>query len=390
MADGDSGWYCGPCLEQRLSGEKRTPTLVMAYDRFHDGYFHFACPACHKALRVKQVTPDDDVTCPNKKCGTPMRVMTPVQRIRQAAVQRERDAHIQQSLTQFCPDQIVVLGRPQSGKTVFLAALYKSLWGSRGDLSGNATDGASHAALLEHYQSMQRGEWPEGGQGTLQLRKHEWALHYRGLSFHLATMDYPGEVYRKVFFEKRVDTPECEALFRQVEAAVGVMLLVDPEHALRDDAEINDLEFSCLQVVEHMRERGLQDNLVIVLTKRDRNAALLESHGGKHAFLEKFMPRMMEAIPHPRVVSLCAMPAARDIDGKLVLNEHQQTIPAPQDTDVPPAQAPLRHLLDAVSALHLRFLNERDRRVIDRAQSMHPTPPPPTTTDDIDWGEEML
>ncbi|MFG0318004.1 MAG: hypothetical protein ACF8XB_12070 [Planctomycetota bacterium JB042] len=361
---GDS--LCAGCRE-RPHGQDRRPPLVLAFDSYHDGWFHFRCPKrhCRRPLRVRQVVPDEILVCPRRRCRAEMRLITREQRAALRRQRREREEESRRLLESHgasVPDQIAVLGRPQSGKTVYLSVLYQNLWRGAGDLRACSTDGESHRTLLEQYASMTRGEWPEGGQGTLDVRRLDWSIEYRDAMLHLSTMDYPGEVYRKVFFEKRLDQPECVTLFRQVESAMAVMLLLDPMQALADELDIVDLEYSCVQVVEHLRTKGLARNFVVVLTKRDQNAALLAQHGGPRAFLRQRLPRLATAVPEVPVLSLCAMPEARDAHGVVRRNAEQQTIPQPLPGGEPQVLVPLRRLLEGIDPDHLDFLSGPDRR----------------------------
>lgn len=379
LEDVDGELLCADC-RALVQEQDQPPPLVLAVDSYNDGRFHFRCPnrRCRRPLKVRHVVLDEIIVCPRKKCRAEMRLITREQRTALLQQHRERQREgrrIRESLGADVPDQIVVLGRPQSGKTVYLAVLYRNLWRATGDLSACSTDGESHRVLLEHYASMSRGQWPEGGQGTLDVRHHDWSIQYAGATLHLSTMDYPGEIYRKVFFEKRLDQPECLTLFRQVESAMAVMLLLDPSHALADELDIVDLEFSCVQVVEHLREKGLENNFLVVLSKRDQNASLLAQHGGPRNFVRRRLPRLAAAAPAAPVLSLCAMPEARDDEGAVLLNAGGQTIPRPQPDGEPHVLAPLRRLLEGVDPEHLRFLAEMDRQTSRRfAEARGPEP----------------
>ncbi len=357
---------CANC-RARPDGQGERPPLVLAFDSYHDGWFHFRCPKrhCRRPLRVRQVVPDEILVCPRRRCRAEMRLITREQRAALRRQRREREEESRRLLENHgasVPDQIAVLGRPQSGKTVYLSVLYQNLWRGAGDLRACSTDGESHRTLLEQYASMTRGEWPEGGQGTLDVRRLDWSIEYGDATLHLSTMDYPGEVYRKVFYEKRLDQPECVTLFRQVESAMAVMLLLDPMQALADELDIVDLEYSCVQVVEHLRTKGLERNFVVVLTKRDQNAALLARHGGPRAFLRKRLPRLATAVPAVPVLSLCAMPEARDAHGAVRRNAERQTIPRPLPGGEPQVLVPLRRLLEGIDPDHLEFLSGPNRR----------------------------
>lgn len=203
-------------------------------------------------------------------------------------------------------DRIVILGRPSSGKSVFLTVLYHQLWDSPGDLTVRAGDGNTHAALLRDFSSLAHGEWLPATTGR---QEYYLELSYKNKVIPLAVLDYPGELFRQLFFEKRLDNEELESLYQHVSRALGVILLIDPRSIIdAGDAQV-DGEYSAIQVVEHVRSgsNGRMLPFVVVFTKRDENAELIKQHGGLALFTRKFMPRLARILAGVPIVHLCAV-----------------------------------------------------------------------------------
>ncbi len=272
------------------------------------------------------------------------------------------------------PDQIAILGRPSSGKSVYLAVLYQQLWTSRDDLTGRALDGRNHAAILRDFQSLRQGQWLAR---TAAVRKCDLLVEFRGIPVTLSTMDYPGEVFQQVFFENRLDTPEQQALFSQIESCMGAMMLVDPQHAVGGEVESLDLEFSFVQVAEHLIERGFGNHMLLVLTKKDRNQELVESCGGPRGFVERYLPRLLRKQPNLMVVHMYSVPTKRGADGR--------AYPHIGSHDLDHVRLPLRRLLTQIDPAYLQVLAELDRNTTLQAEAQIPPttpagPDPPAGT----------
>ncbi len=350
------------------AGEPETPydrLPPVVYDREFATATHvrFLCYHCETPLALPWGSLGAIVEC--HKCRREMRLVSRSQREQEERRARERkveEAAARKAMTKRLeelrrsgtvpPDQIAILGRPSSGKSVYLAVLYHQLWTSADDLSGRAIDGQSHAAILRDFQSLRQGQWLGG---TIATRKSELQIRFRGCPVTLSTMDYPGEVFQKVFFENRIDTAEQQALLHQVEACMGALLLVDPEHAMRADADLLDVEFSFLQVADHLSERGFGDHMLLLLTKRDRNETLVDSYGGPRAFASRHLPRLLRAHPRLTVVHLSSVPTVPGPDGR--------RIPRLDGQDLDHVRIPLRRLLTQVDPAYLHWLSELDRAV---------------------------
>jgi hypothetical protein len=204
-------------------------------------------------------------------------------------------------------DRIVILGRPSSGKSVLLTVLYQQLWDSTGQLTIRACDGNTHAALLQDYASLLDGRWLPA---TQTLREYDLELHHDGRVTPMSVLDYPGELYRRLFFEKRVDGPELDTMYQALRRAMGVILLIDPGDLVKPGEAQVDTEYAAIEVVEHFRGNGAASKplpMVLVYTKRDENAEMMKRAGGLARFTFKYMPRLARLVRDVPIVHLSAM-----------------------------------------------------------------------------------
>ncbi len=227
-------------------------------------------------------------------------------------------------------DRIVILGRPSAGKSVLLTILYQQLWDSPGEISVRAADGITHANLMNDFASLMQGQWLPATQA---LRRIDLELQHRGRCIPLTVLDYPGELYRRMFFEKRVDSDELQALYDHIDRALGVILLIDPRDAVGGGEAQLDTEYAAIQVIEHFRgnENGRTLPLVVVYTKRDENSDLIRRAGGVGAFTRSHMPRMWRLLKDVPLVHLSALRTVPTDAGRrapwLVSSQEQVIIP---------------------------------------------------------------
>ncbi len=204
-------------------------------------------------------------------------------------------------------DAIVILGRRRAGKTVYLATLYSMLWQSLGKLRMKALSGSVHSMLTSIADELGCGRWPEA---TLSTQMLAFDLHYEGKKRLLVACDYAGEDFRRAFIEDQHDPSEVNRLLRYVDRAAAVMLLIDPAVAVEGKHEERvDDDFGMVQAVERIRnwQGGRHVPIVLLLTKSDRNAAILRSYGSAKKFVLKHYPALARTIGRLAIFPVAAV-----------------------------------------------------------------------------------
>jgi hypothetical protein len=167
---------------------------------------------------------------------------------------------------------IIVLGGPSAGKTVYLSVLYHHLWNGCDGMVMRAGSGAMHAELLSSVDALKRGVMPPATQA---LRPYEFELEHSRRKYHLRCLDYPGELYRRVFFDLAIDTDESRELMRFCEDAAGVIVLADPASIVANPAE---MDYCLSNLFRFYQSRPVMPKFVFALTKRDENSELVGTH----------------------------------------------------------------------------------------------------------------
>ncbi len=215
-------------------------------------------------------------------------------------------------------DAILVLGRRRAGKTIYLATLYALLWKSVTGLTMKALSGPTHKLLMAVMDQLRKGEWPEATLGTRQL---EFEIAYRGRTHLLVAFDYSGEDFRRAFLEEDTDSLEVKKLLNYVDRASAVILLVDPEIAVRGDYEaVADDDFGMVQAVQRIRNwiGGDEVPVVLTLTKGDRNRELIRSHGSAKEFVIRHYPALVRTLKHLAVFTVSAVQETPGATGKVI------------------------------------------------------------------------
>jgi len=166
--------------------------------------------------------------------------------------------------------RIVVLGGPAAGKTVFLSSLYHHLWQGLDGLSMRAATGGMHSELLSLGEQIQGGNLPPATQA---LRHFEFELKHFDRYYSLRFLDYPGELFRRVFYDTSVDSEEARELYDVSTSADGIIALVDPQSILDGTWDI-DYALSNLLRFYHVEGRK-QPKMVLAFTKRDESKGLV-------------------------------------------------------------------------------------------------------------------
>lgn len=215
-------------------------------------------------------------------------------------------------------DRIVVLGRTQAGKTIFLACLYYRLWKTdEGDLRIRAVDGQTHRACIETIETLRAGDWPSSTTGSRYLN---FIVSYRGREYPLVSLDYPGEVFRRAFIDG-ADTPDVRDLLDHIDRAAGVVALVDPAVTKGRLTDAMDDDFGMLKAIERIRSwpGGESTPVVLVLTKHDRHAARIERAGGPAAFVRRHYAALAQAVPGMKT-TVCSAVREQGDDRRPVLD----------------------------------------------------------------------
>lgn len=193
-------------------------------------------------------------------------------------------------------DRIVILGRTQAGKTVYLSTLYYMLWRHPKEIRVRSLSGGTHKACIEAMETLRQGRWPSSTTGSKYL---ELEIDYRGYNRPLVSLDYPGEVFRKAFVDN-AQTPDVEELLEHVDHAVAVIALIDPAVAAsRSLTKAMDDDFGMLKAIERIRAwpGGERVPIALVLTKYDQRRGLVDSEGGPKEFVKNRFAALARLVP---------------------------------------------------------------------------------------------
>ena len=199
------------------------------------------------------------------------------------------------SETIFERDRIVILGRTQAGKTVYMSRLYEQLWNSKSPLVHmRALSGIPHMTLMKMISSMQEGLWPQATIGQTHI---DVEVSFANRKFKMIMLDYPGEVFSKAFVQGEIDREDTRDLVEHIDRAAGAILLVDPKNAVesRDQLKRADDDYGMAAVVHRIRSHpgGDQVPLAFVLTKADERANLIRSLGGLKVFSHAYLSNLI-------------------------------------------------------------------------------------------------
>jgi hypothetical protein len=192
-------------------------------------------------------------------------------------------------------DRVVVLGRTQAGKTVFVARLYEQLWNSRsGEVHMRALSGPPHVKFMQMISSMRDGRWPDatGGKDFVDVE-----VTFAKRKFRMTLLDYPGETFSKAFVMGQTDASDTVDLVEHIDRAAGVIMLIDPQNAVesRDQAKRADDDFGMQQVLHRIRSfpDGDRVPVAIVLTKTDLRNQIVKSLGGLEQFARVYLSNLI-------------------------------------------------------------------------------------------------
>lgn len=258
-------------------------------------------------------------------------------------------------------DAILILGRRRAGKTIYLATLYANFWKSTSGLVMKSLSGPTHMTLMDIANQLKTGQWPDATLGTRQL---EFEIDYRGQSHLLVAFDYSGEDFRRAFIDEDISSPEVKKLLNYVDRASAVILLMDPSVMIdgKHD-EIADDDFGMVQAVQRIRNwpGGEHVPIVIVLTKADRNRALIQSHGTAPNFVLRHYPALARTLVKVPIFPVCAV--------QEVLRENGQVLPKPDSLPVN-IEKPLIYCFEEFRRRETRQEAEAARQAKDESQRL--------------------
>ena len=259
----------------------------------------------------------------------------------------------------FIRDRIVVLGRTQAGKTVFIARLYHELWSKpQSWLSMRALSGPAHTSLMTMCAELANGRWPAATTGQ---RYVDCELKFNTTVHRMTILDYPGEVFTKAFVLGVSDTDETRSLLEHVDHAKGVILLIDPKNAVdsRDPTKRADDDFGMAAVVDRIRKfpGGEKVPIAIVMTKCDLHESMIIQLGGLKVFTEEYLHWIIRTAVSSYNVFPCA--AVR-------LSRSSRSGTGAPDLAKPPVNViePLKWILEKleVRAERSQLANEREKK----------------------------
>lgn len=223
-------------------------------------------------------------------------------------------------------DRIVVLGRRQSGKTIYLGMLYSTLWRSTGSLAAHSLNGTGHRELMTVADTVRSGQWPPATQASLRL---DLELDYRDRKRRVVTLDFAGELFAKAFLMDQSQSPEVRPLLTHIDRAAAVMLLVDPAVVVSGDRQaFMEDDFGMVQAVRRLRSQpgGEDVPIVFVLTKADLHQEALDAAGGPAEFVRANFPTLVRMIKCVPIFEVSAVQSELDAAGTSVPRKDSQPI----------------------------------------------------------------
>lgn len=195
-------------------------------------------------------------------------------------------------------DRIVVIGRRQAGKTVFLTRLYKNCWDGKSGIRMVCSSGPDHTMFIQQYADMEKGIWPAA---TNVSRYFTIDVSKEGVTIPMVVLDYPGEVFTKAF--SRDDDDELtRELKDHIDRAAAAFIVVDPGVAMHGETlEKVDDDYGISKAISRVRETpsGVKVPIAIVMTKCDMHKKnilkIMDREGmkepGKGGGLKRFLEK---------------------------------------------------------------------------------------------------
>jgi hypothetical protein len=198
-----------------------------------------------------------------------------------------------------------------------------------------ASNGAMHSELLNSVESILAGNMPAA---TASLRHYEFELEHENRIFNLRYLDYPGELFRKVFHELTIDTDEARELHGYCEEAGGVLMLIDPANVVEASSEA---DYMLSNLLRYCATRRMPPEIVVAFTKRDENRDTVGKH--VYSFVKRHLPHTSRELKRGiHVMHFCS----------LIKSDHSVQL-----ANAPAVKAPLESIMEAM-----------EQHAIDRAR----------------------
>ena len=193
---------------------------------------------------------------------------------------------IDSSRTLSVRDRIVVIGRRQAGKTVFLTRLYTNCWNGNMNIRMSCNSGPDHAMFMQLYSDLEKGVWPAA---TNVSRYFTIDVSMRSTTIPMVVLDYPGEVFTKAF-SSDLDDDLTRELKEHIDRAAAVFVMVDPGVAMYGDTlEKVDDDYGISKAILRVREspNGSTVPIAIVMTKCDMHKKNILKIMDKEGMIDK-------------------------------------------------------------------------------------------------------
>lgn len=219
-------------------------------------------------------------------------------------VEQESDFFEQE---EYQRDSIIILGRTQVGKTVYLSLLYDMLWSGDNEIKMRAVRGVDHKYLIENsskIKSLIKNNKKSGWVApTAEKREIFLEVEYKDKKRTMIAYDYPGELFSETFINERK-----EDLFEHIDHAKAIILLIDPEQHIKDEEARLDNDYGMVQAIKRTRNwpGGDEVPLILVFTKADRNEKNLKKYGGMRKYAQTYFK---ELILNAKNIKLCTISA---------------------------------------------------------------------------------
>ena len=186
--------------------------------------------------------------------------------------------------------------------------------------------------VVYHLATVDRIACGEVPPATQALRYYEFELQTERCTYFLKFLDYPGELFRKVFYESTVDSDEARQLYDLSTSADAVIALCDPKSVLDGTW---DIDYAFSNLVRFYKSEGRKEPFfVLAFTKRDQTQDFVGRRVSR--FVRKRLPHLAAELARGvRIQHFCSF-----------ISESGRIVLASPNT----VTAPLRSVIDALES----------------------------------------